>query len=247
MSQLNLYNAYKTRFDPYASVSPLLGGQELIQLACATFPGCEMARDDGDYVVRGLRDKDGVLPDSEWDRGLDSLVEPLRGSTWLLSSFQHPADASAPASIAQTELYTAYAARFGTLQPEAEAEAGAEPAPPPEDEFEATMRDAKLEAEMDDINSFLPPAPGDADENDEAAGAGTGGATPAEVPRENRLLNPVELINLTRMAFPKCEPAVDEDGRFVIRGLERREGEEKGRGVRSLDMFPFALASGELR
>jgi hypothetical protein len=31
-----------------------------------------MARDDGDYVVRGLRDKDGVLPDSEWDRGLDS-------------------------------------------------------------------------------------------------------------------------------------------------------------------------------
>ncbi|KAL1408438.1 hypothetical protein Q8F55_005250 [Vanrija albida] len=241
VSQLNLYNAYKTRFDPYASASPLLGGQELIQLACATFPGCEMARDDGDYVVRGLRDKDGVLADSEWDRGLDQLVEPLRGSTWLLSSFQHPADPAAPASIAQTELYTAYAARFGTLQPDAGAEGSAEPAAH-EDEFEASMRDAKLEAEMDDINSFLPPAPEaeGSDERDE-----TGAATPAtEAPRENRLLNPVELINLARMTFPKCEPAVDDDGRFVIRGLERREGEEKGRGVRPLDMFPFALASG---
>ncbi|TXT13472.1 hypothetical protein VHUM_00839 [Vanrija humicola] len=250
VSQLNLYNAYRTRFDPYTSASPLLGGQELIQLACATFPGCEMARDDGDYVVRGLRDKDGVLPDSEWDRGLDSLVEPLRGSTWLLSSFQHPADASASASasIAQTELYTAYAARFGTLpaepEPDPSAEVSAEPAAvPPEDEFEASMRDTKLEAEMDDINSFLPPAPGDAEDADDAAA--TGAPTPAEPARENRLLNPVELINLTRMTFPKCEPAVDDDGRFVIRGLERREGEEKGRGARPLDMFPFALASGE--
>lgn len=62
-----------------------------------------------------------------------------------------------------------------------------------------------------------------------------------------RMLNPVELIALTRMAFPKCEPAVDEDGRFVIRGLERREGVEKGREAKAADMFPFALASGELR
>jgi hypothetical protein len=60
-----------------------------------------------------------------------------------------------------------------------------------------------------------------------------------------RMLNPVELIALARMTFPKCEPAVDEDGRFVVRGLERREGVEKGRGVKAADMFPFALASGE--
>jgi len=82
VSQLALYNAYKTRFDPYAMSSPLLAGQELIQLACATFPGCEMARDDGDYVLRGLRDREGAANDSEWDRDVDALVEPLRGATW---------------------------------------------------------------------------------------------------------------------------------------------------------------------
>lgn len=82
VSQLTLYNAYKTRFDPYAASAPLLGGQELIQLACATFPGCEMARDEGDYVLRGLRDKEGAAAESEWDRSVDSLVEPLRSTTW---------------------------------------------------------------------------------------------------------------------------------------------------------------------
>lgn len=82
VSQLALYNAYKTRFDPYAASAPLLGGQELIQLACSTFPGCEMARDEGDYVLRGLRDKDGAMVEAEWDRGVDAMVEPLRGATW---------------------------------------------------------------------------------------------------------------------------------------------------------------------
>lgn len=82
MSQLALYNAYKTRFDPYSTTAPLLGGQELIQLACSTFPGCEMARDEGDYVLKGLRDKDSAAEQAEWDRGVDNLVEPLRSATW---------------------------------------------------------------------------------------------------------------------------------------------------------------------
>lgn len=82
VSQLALYNAYKVRFDPYATTSPLLAGQELIQLACATYPGCEMARDDGDYVLRGLKEKDAPAPENEWDRSVDALVEPLRGATW---------------------------------------------------------------------------------------------------------------------------------------------------------------------
>jgi len=63
--------------------------------------------------------------------------------------------------------------------------------------------------------------------------------------REERLLNPVELITLTRMTFPKCEPAVDESGRFIIKGLERREGVERGRNIKLDEMFPFALATGE--
>jgi hypothetical protein len=106
------------------------------------------------------------------------------------------------------------------------------------------MRDAKLEAEMDDINSFLPPrrvTPTRVMRRPAPARA----ARPAEVPRENRLLNPVELINLTRMAFPG-EPAVDEDGGLLFAGWSGARGRRR-RGVRSLDMFPFALASGELR
>jgi hypothetical protein len=59
-----------------------------------------------------------------------------------------------------------------------------------------------------------------------------------------RLLNPVEMITLARMTFPQCEPVVDEHGKFVIRGLERREGIEKGWVDRSNEMFPFALMSG---
>jgi hypothetical protein len=65
------------------------------------------------------------------------------------------------------------------------------------------------------------------------------------IKREERLLNPVELITLTRMTFPKCEPAVDEAGRFIIKGLERREGVERGRNIKLDEMFPFALATGK--
>jgi hypothetical protein len=39
-----------------------------------------------------------------------------------------------------------------------------------------------------------------------------------------RLLNPVEIINLTKMTFPGCEAVVDDQGRFVIKGIDRREG-----------------------
>jgi hypothetical protein len=60
-----------------------------------------------------------------------------------------------------------------------------------------------------------------------------------------RLLNPVEMITLTRMTFPQCEPVVDEDGKFVIRGIERRDGVEKGWVDKSGEMFPFALMSGK--
>lgn len=58
----------------------------------------------------------------------------------------------------------------------------------------------------------------------------------------SRLLDPVELITLTRMTFPHCEPVVDDEGRFIIRGMARREGvrnEEVG------EMFPFAALTGK--
>jgi len=85
VSQLNLYNSYKTRFDPYSAHSSLLGGQDLIQLVCATFPGCEMAKDDEDYVLKGLKEREGAEHGGEgeaWEKGVDNLVEPLRASSW---------------------------------------------------------------------------------------------------------------------------------------------------------------------
>lgn len=89
-SQLGLYSAYKNRFEPYSSQSPLLGGQDLIQLAIATFPGCEMARNEGEYVLRGLSKKDGDKLDRVDDEtespfegiGLGSLAEPVRAGAW---------------------------------------------------------------------------------------------------------------------------------------------------------------------
>jgi len=83
VSQFNLYTSYKTRFDPCAAQTNLLGGQELIQLACATFPGCEMARDEGDYVLRGIKERgEGIGEHGVWDTGVDKLVEPIRAGTW---------------------------------------------------------------------------------------------------------------------------------------------------------------------
>jgi hypothetical protein len=64
-------------------------GQELIQLAIATFPGCEMARDEGEYVLKGMdkRDKEEERAEEDEDggkvdKGIDGLVEPVRASTW---------------------------------------------------------------------------------------------------------------------------------------------------------------------
>ncbi|KAK4686005.1 hypothetical protein P7C73_g4127, partial [Tremellales sp. Uapishka_1] len=228
VSQLTLYNTYKNRFDPYSSQTPLIGGQELIQLACATFAGCEMAKDEGDYVVKGLREKDGgrekdkgkhdsVLEEADdegWERGVEALAEPLRAGTWLLNNYQHPLDPSAPSSLTQTDLYTSYAARFSSPS---------YTAPPnlaPMDPFlHASESDAELANFETDMTAM--------DFDKEASAL------------KNRLLNPIELINLTKMTFPKCEPVVDDTGRFVIRGLERRDekGDSKGRP----DMFPFAL------
>lgn len=94
ISQLDLYQSYKQRFDPYHKTAPLLGGQELIQLACATFTGCTMARDNDDYVMKGIRErlKEGDEPaenqNKEEDREqsledyVGSLAEPLRASAW---------------------------------------------------------------------------------------------------------------------------------------------------------------------
>lgn len=85
VTQLSMYNTYKSRFDPFSSHTPLLGGQDLIQLACATFPGCEMARDEGEYVLKGLgeREKENEGRETEaWERGMEGLVEPLRAGSW---------------------------------------------------------------------------------------------------------------------------------------------------------------------
>ncbi|ORY25344.1 hypothetical protein BCR39DRAFT_544383 [Naematelia encephala] len=237
VSQLNLYEAYKDRFDPYSTSTPLLGGQELIALACATFPGCEMAKDESDYVLRGLREKDGAEREA-WERGMEGLVEPLRGSSWLLSHYQHPTDPSAPATLTQTELYTSYATRFSSLLPQ--------PEPSTSDFDTAPGGTSSTDLSEQDLETLFSSAhPQQPQQSPQQQQNQAQEQEQAQIsPRENRLLNPVELINLARMTFPKCEPVVDEQGRFVIRGLERRDWVERGRHVRPDDMFPFALANG---
>lgn len=118
--------------------------------------------------------------------------------------------------IPQTDLYTSYALRFS--------------APPSTDDNPASLQ------QVDDFDlSNLD----EVDPTDDNVG-------PSRLPsKPRRLLSPVELITLTRMTFPNCQPAVDEDGKFVIRGVERREGVEKGWADRSGDMFPFALMTGK--
>lgn len=80
VSQLSLYSAYKTRFDPYSSNSPLLGGQDLIELVCATFPGCDMSKAGEEYYLSGLKEKEGG--DNDWEKTLEGVAEPVRASTW---------------------------------------------------------------------------------------------------------------------------------------------------------------------
>lgn len=264
-----MYSAYKTRFDAFLMVTPLLGGKELIQTILATFPGCRMARQEGEYVVRGLTHREGAKShliisgadervgdvggisgmDEEDDdddelrdardespgvvalhgdgdgdgarqggRGgqahrtyldtddLDSVIEPLRATMWLLSEYQsshsqstlHPTADSHPATsshagaaahtsiidvqidVIQTELYTAYAARFNIT--------------PSNPDKEASSHAWSIEG-------------------------------------RRRILDPVELIHLVRMTFPSCEPAVDEAGRFIIKGLRSRRVISEGDGM----------------
>ncbi|WVQ97760.1 hypothetical protein IAU59_004874 [Kwoniella sp. CBS 9459] len=324
VTQLSLYNSYKHRFDPYSITTPLLGGQELIQLACATFPGCEMAKDEGDYVLKGLKEKEkeaeneNERDEEEWEKGMEGLVEPLRAGSWLLSSFQHQSDPSAPSTLTQTDLYTSYAARFSTLLTNAGASSSQEHHLSNDTANGSQLTAEEVRAAQDqaaELKAFEDAGLGESgandDENDTRAGQeqegdasqqqdgqdvdmGTGGVEdhqslaqlallPQSVPgqhehqvgispdsatstpqphqpggppaptntsaplpahvtkRENRLLNPFELINLTRMTFPKCEPSVDASGRFIIRGLTRREGHEPGARSREREMFPFAL------
>ncbi|KAK8846696.1 hypothetical protein IAR55_005783 [Kwoniella newhampshirensis] len=274
VSQLSIYNSYRNRFDPYAIQTPLMGGQDLIQLACATFPGCEMARDEGEYVLKGLKEKEkeveGGPEAEEWERGVEGLVEPLRAGSWLLSSFQHQTDPSAPSSLTQTDLYTSYAARFSSLlsTPDNHPANGI-------DTDEAAEQAASLKAFEDaglggtsgegneHLSTREPSQDHDQDTQMEEGhqslatlsllpegnldpSSSTSPPPPQQSKKEpNRLLNPLELINLTRMTFPKCEPIVDSSGRFVIRGLERREGLEPGKKGREGEMFPFALMSEE--
>jgi hypothetical protein len=44
------------------------------------------------------------------------------------------------------------------------------------------------------------------------------------------------------MTFPECEPVVDEQGRFVVRGIAKREGVKDAEVG---EMFPFAAMNGE--
>jgi hypothetical protein len=43
-----------------------------------------MAKDSDDYVMRGLKLRDGAETSEgeQWEKGVDGLVEPLRASTW---------------------------------------------------------------------------------------------------------------------------------------------------------------------
>lgn len=154
----------------------------------------------------------------------------------LLSHFQHQPDSSGPSNLTQTDLYTSYASRFSTVMPTEEQQAQhAEEAELRE--FEAEMAAPESNGmDESDMHSFHLALGAQQEAQDESA---------PTVKREERLLNPVELITLTRMTFPKCEPAVDESGRFIIKGLERREGVERGRNIKLDEMFPFALATGE--
>jgi hypothetical protein len=60
VSQLSLYSAYKTRFDPHSAASPLMGGEE--------------------YSLSGIKERDGS--EGEWEKSLEGFAEPVRASTW---------------------------------------------------------------------------------------------------------------------------------------------------------------------
>lgn len=229
VSQLDLYQSYKSRFDPYHKTAPLLGGQELIQLACATFTGCSMARDNDDYVMKGIRDrmKDGDEPqeaqqvrEQEREQSLEdyvgSLAEPLRASAWLLSNYQTPLNPDG-SSIPQAELYANYAQRFSSLLP-----IDTDPTPQPLVEpTSLDMPEQSTSTSAADKSQTQAQAQADAEElrqyeHDMNQTSDSDGDS-------QRLLTPVELLTLAKMTFSKAELVVSDDGRFLVRGLERRE------------------------
>lgn len=57
-----------------------MGGQDLIELVCATFPGCEMSKAGEEYSLSGIKEKDGS--EGEWEKTLEGVAEPVRASTW---------------------------------------------------------------------------------------------------------------------------------------------------------------------
>lgn len=144
----------------------------------------------------------------------------------LLGTYQQNSDTP---PIPQTDLYTTYALRFA--------------APSTDNLDQSAPEIAQTQTVLTSLQQ--------ADDSFEIADldGGPNNLDPELDPQppivHHRLLSPVELITLTRMTFPQCEPAVDDDGKFVIRGLERREGVEKGWTDKSQDMFPFALLNGE--
>jgi len=124
----------------------------------------------------------------------------------------------------QTDLYTSYVLRFS-------APSTTEDSPAPEQTTTVnSLQQAEGQFDLSNLDDHS-----QTEQDPETAPA------PAV---SRRLLNPVELITLTRMTFPHCEPVVDDDGKFVIRGIERRDGVEKGWVDKSGEMFPFALMSG---
>lgn len=78
--------------------------------------------------------------------------------------------------------------------------------------------------------------------NDNNSNANQNGNGEQHRSAETRILNPVELLQIARITFPSCTPAVDEEGRFVVRGLEKRTGVKVPKVA---EMFPFALMHGE--
>ncbi|ADV24272.1 Conserved hypothetical protein [Cryptococcus gattii WM276] len=231
--QLALYNSYRHRFDPYSSSTPLL---ETL----------------GNNEALGRKDRE-VDPE-EWERGMEGLVEPLRAGSWLLSSFQSQPGTSG-SNITQTDLYTSYAARFSSLLTGVSGTSNGNAHL--NDQHGLSDEETELRNHAESLKAFEDAGLGDtqgeedqlstveeSDQNEPSPASFPIEPNPLpQAPRESRLLTPVELINLTRMTFPACEPCVDASGRFVIKGLERREGLEPGRKSREGEMFPFALMS----
>jgi hypothetical protein len=188
-----------------------------------------MARDNDDYVMKGIRDrmKDGDEPqeaqqvrEQEREQSLEdyvgSLAEPLRASAWLLSNYQTPLNPDG-SSIPQAELYANYAQRFSSLLP-----IDTDPTPQPLVEpTSLDMPEQSTSTSAADKSQTQAQAQADAEElrqyeHDMNQTSDSDGDS-------QRLLTPVELLTLAKMTFSKAELIVSDDGRFLVRGLERRE------------------------